>query len=59
MASYAQNKDFAEMILTTYPLDAAIDYVQKNMNPGDVFEERDLIRWAEQNGYIKDEGDTK
>lgn len=35
-------------------LDQAIDWISKNLNPDEVFPEKDLIEWAENNGYKKD-----
>ena len=56
MAGCKENKDFAESILVQYPLDDAIDWIGRNMNPGDVFDDDTLKTWAEDwasdNGYI-------
>ena len=43
-----------EVIIGVDALDSAIEYIGKNFNPEDVFKERDLIGWAESNGYTKE-----
>lgn len=35
-------------------LDVAIDWIQRNLEPDDVFSEKQLDNWAESNGYIKE-----
>jgi len=56
MASWQQNKDFQGTILPQYPLDEAIEWIQKNMEPEEVFSEKQLTQWAEDMGYEKEEG---
>lgn len=34
-------------------LDIAIDWMQSNLEPEDIFSEKQLSNWAEANGYIK------
>jgi hypothetical protein len=48
-----QNRQFAESILPTWPLDEAIEWINSNMEPGDVFTEDKLEEWAENNGFTK------
>jgi len=31
-----------------------IEYIQRNLNPDDVFSGKDLESWAESNGFIKE-----
>ena len=36
-------------------LETAIDWIKNNLEPIDVFSERDLETWAENNGFIRSE----
>lgn len=38
-------------------LDKAIEWIQKNISPEDVFDEKDLKNWALENGFVEDEID--
>ena len=53
MATVQQNDKFFPDILgcVRYPLDAVIDWLKENMEPQDVFTEKQLSEWAENNGY--------
>ena len=53
MATYRENKEFLESVLTEYLLDEAIDWVVSNIAVDDVFSKDDLETWAEENGYEK------
>lgn len=54
MASYKENEQFASTVIDTGSLlDSAIEYIQSNLSPGDVFNIIDLDTWAEENGYVK------
>ena len=55
MASYRDNKAFAESLNQDNLLDDAIDYITANLDPDDVFEESTLSEWAEANGYVKED----
>jgi hypothetical protein len=55
MAGYKQNKDFAETILPQYLLDEAIDWINKNMEPEDVFSDEQLKLWALNSGFTEGE----
>ena len=35
--------------------DELFETVRMNFNPEDVFKEEDLIEWAEENGFVKEE----
>jgi hypothetical protein len=59
MPTGTQDKDFANqmvdhLIVSVAALDAAIEWVGKNLNPDDVFSSNDLEAWAENNGYVKE-----
>jgi hypothetical protein len=62
MTSVKQDRDFKENVIHGNIPDGilgdAVNWVAKNMNPEDVFSEKDLSTWAEENGYIleKDAG---
>lgn len=55
MASYLENKAFVDSIFPQYPLDEAIDWIQNNLEPEDVFSDEKLKEWAENSGFVKDE----
>ncbi len=61
MATGNQDRKFAELMtshidasVSTNSLDEAIEWIGGNLNPDDVFSEKDLRNWAESNGYIKE-----
>lgn len=35
-------------------LDEVIEWIIENIKPEDVYPEDDLIKWAEQNGFVKE-----
>jgi hypothetical protein len=51
-----QNERFAADALTIppYPLDAAVTWIQDNLEPEDVFTLGQLERWAFDNGFNKE-----
>lgn len=65
MPTGSQDRDFASSLgddllpaqLSSSALDSAIAWISKNLDPDDVFNEKDLMAWAESNGYVlpKDE----
>jgi len=54
MASTKQNNDFLRDVIPSDLLDQAIEYIQKNLNPEDVFTDNQLQDWAESNDYVKE-----
>lgn len=56
MSSLKQDRDFIqEIVINNLPnslLEEAKEWVGKNCDPGDVFDEKKLREWAEENGYI-------
>ena len=52
--SAKQNKDFTDAIMPTWPLDAATEWINSNMDPNEVFTEDKLTTWAENNGYKRE-----
>ena len=54
MAGYRENKEFKDDIFGNI-LDDAINWIQSNLQPEDVFDEEKLKDWAEDNGYVKSE----
>jgi hypothetical protein len=56
MTSVKQERDFKEAVVNNNIPDGilgdAVDWISHNMEPEDVFSEKDLISWAENNGYI-------
>jgi len=47
MAGHRENADFAKDILPQYLLDDATEWIQKNMEPEDVFTDEQLKEWAD------------
>jgi hypothetical protein len=51
------NEDFVGAILSEHALDDAIEWIQANLEPEDVFSLDELAKWAkvwaENDGYIK------
>jgi len=54
MPSVQQNNNFIQALLPQYPLDEAIDWIQNNLDPDDVFTEQQLRDWAEASGFVED-----
>lgn len=59
MPTAIQDQDFADEMhgyakIQKAALDHAIEWMGKNLDPDDVFDEKDLIAWAESNGYVKE-----
>jgi hypothetical protein len=55
MANAKKNDEFWEhMKKDTWPLDDAIEWIKKNLNPEDVFSKSDLDVWAAENDYTKE-----
>jgi hypothetical protein len=63
MPTTSQDKAFAEEMkdqideikMSSTALDAAISWIGDNLNPDDVFSEKQLQSWAENNGYAEKE----
>lgn len=47
-------KNYLEVNVSNLALDATISWIAQNLDPIDVFDEDDLIEWAESNGYTKE-----
>lgn len=43
-----------KVTLSSSALDSAIDFISNEFEPDDVFTEKQLIDWAERNGFIKE-----
>jgi len=54
MASYKQEQDFINNIISSDLLENAIDWIKNNLSPDDVFSQKDLESWAEDNKYVKE-----
>jgi len=48
-------REFKEAILDDGVLQEAINWIQANLSPEDVFSDNALEDWAEENGWVKDE----
>ncbi len=51
MASTRDNARFLGELIVSYPLDVAIEWIERNLNPEDVFDESRLEDWAKENGF--------
>lgn len=58
MANAADNKKFADALLPQYLLDEAISWIESNLEPEEVFSKSQLEEWAENNDYVKADGDV-
>lgn len=54
--AFAQELDGLEFTVSvpTAALDYAVDWIGRNLEPEDIFSEKQLSNWAEANGYIKE-----
>lgn len=50
--TYAQEESFKSEIIGNGLLEDAITWIKKNLSPEDVFDETDLVTWAEEKGYV-------
>lgn len=48
-----QDSEFVSAVISSSLLEEAIDWIKGNLNPEDVFDEKHLDTWAEENGYKK------
>ena len=53
MITLQQEREFMEVVSPS--LDEIISWIKRNLTPEDVFDEEDLIEWAEENGYLPDD----
>lgn len=51
MPTSKESRDFAEYVMPSDALDLAIEWIQKNMSPEDIFSEDKLEAWADENGF--------
>jgi hypothetical protein len=52
MITLQQEREFIDSI--SPDLNQVIEWIKRNLNPEDVFDEEDLIDWAEDNGYFNE-----
>ncbi len=45
-----QDSEFVSAMISSTLLEEAIDWIQSNMNPEDVFDEKTLATWAKESG---------
>ena len=53
MTTLEQDNAFRKYVIPSSLLGQAIEWIMNNMKPEEVFEARQLERWAENNGYTK------
>lgn len=58
MATAKENDQFTKSVTAQWPLDVAIDWIQKNMTPEHVFDKADLDQWAIDNDYTTTDEDS-
>lgn len=51
MSTTRQDKAFLEEVIGATVLEMAVEWIQRNMAPDEVFHVSDLKVWAEENGY--------
>lgn len=62
MPTSKQDKEFSELMasdvytitISNVALDNAIEWIVGNLDPADVFSDKELAAWAESNGYTKE-----
>jgi hypothetical protein len=57
MRSAKNDREFKEEIADQLPadlLDTAINWITRNLSPDEVFDEKQLDDWADDNGYVKE-----
>jgi hypothetical protein len=52
--TYLQDKEFLNAVIGDSILEPAIEWIASNMDPEEVFDDRKLETWAENNGYVKE-----
>ena len=61
MTSSRQDNAYREMVLgeiaSSIQLDEVIGWIKSNLNPEDVFDEKDLRQWADENDFVAKEVD--
>lgn len=58
MTTLREDEDFIAKIIPISFLESAMVWIGKNMEPEDVFSEKSLDMWADNNGYIKETEDA-
>jgi len=53
MSTASQDREFLNEVIGTSLLENAIEWIKDNLEPEDVFDEKDLEHWAEMNDYQK------
>jgi len=61
MTTSRQDNAYRDMILgklgSSIQLEDAVEWIKSNLNPEDVFDEKDLRQWAEENDFVPREVD--
>lgn len=55
MTTRKQDELFIKELIPDTLLELAIDWLQKNMEPEDVFTEAQLENWAKSNGFVDED----
>lgn len=55
MPSSRQESDFVSFIIPSNILSEAIAWIADNLDPEDIFDEKELKQWADNNGYVKED----
>jgi len=50
-----QDRNFRDAVVSTDLLEESIDWIQRNLEPGDVFATEELKTWAEGNGFVEED----
>lgn len=53
MTTGKQDRDFINEMMASDLLERAIEWIQRNLNPEEVFKDHDLRTWARDNGFIE------
>lgn len=55
MTTYRQDQDFLDSVISDTLLEDAIEWIQSNMHPEDVFSDDQLTDWALDNDFVEAE----
>lgn len=55
MSTAQQDRNFIESVVGNDLLENSIEWICNNMYPEEVFSQVDLKRWAQENGYKKED----
>jgi len=55
MITSGDENEFKNMVVPDSLLEDAVEWIKSSLSPDDVFPKDELVIWAENNGFIKEE----